>query len=299
MTTSVKGSIAGVIAAVPTPVDDALVPDLGSFAALCTWLMESGCDGLNVCGTTGEATSFSREQRMMVMGAAVKAVSPTRMLAGTGAASVQDAVALTQHAAALGFSGALVLPPFYYKDVREDGLLHYFEAIMGATAAQPIDLYLYNFPILSGIRYDVPLVRRLRQAFGSRIRGLKDSSGDMPYARELSTIGPDFAVFPSNEATLLDARAGVFAGCISGSANINADLCRAAFHQGDERALQAAIELRQLVTGRDLIANLKVILAHRLKSPGIARVLPPLTGLAADAQDALLARYRELRSVPA
>lgn len=289
--------IPGVIAAVPTPVASTLAPDTGALAALCSWLIEQGCDGLNICGTTGEATSLSLVQRMAVMSAAVDTIDAKKMMTGTGAASVEDAVHLTRHAAALGYGGALVLPPFYYKDVTEDGLMAYFEAIMQATRDQPIDLYLYNFPVLSGIRYEVGFTRRLRAAFGSRIRGVKDSSGDMEYAREMTTIGADFAVYPSNEACLLEARAGLFAGCISGSANINADLCRAAFHRGDAAALAKAGALRQLVAGRDLIANLKAILAGCLGQPGIACVLPPLTRFTTEQIDALQARYRALRGI--
>ena len=289
--------IPGVIAAVPTPVASDLAPDTGALAALCSWLIEQGCDGLNICGTTGEATSLSLVQRMAVMSAAVDTIDAKKMMTGTGAASVEDAVHLTQHAAALGYGGALVLPPFYYKDVTEDGLMAYFEAIMQATRDQPIDLYLYNFPVLSGIRYEVGFTRRLRAAFGSRIRGIKDSSGDMEYAREMTTIGTDFAVYPSNEACLLEARDGVFAGCISGSANINADLCRAAYHHGDGKALAKAGELRQLVAGRDLIANLKAILAGCLEQPGIARVLPPLTRFTTEQIGALQVRYRALRGI--
>ena len=127
-------------------------------------------------------------------------------MVGTGAASVADAVTLTRHAAELGFAGALVLPPFYYKGVPDDGLVAYVETIVQATAAKPIPLYLYHFPSQSGLPWHVKLVRRLLDAFGTRIVGLKDSSGDMAYAREAAAIDKSFKVFPSTEAVLLEAR---------------------------------------------------------------------------------------------
>ena len=127
-------------------------------------------------------------------------------MVGTGAASIADAVALTRHAAELGFAGALVLPPFYYKGVPDDGLVAYVETIVQATAAKPIPIYLYHFPAQSGLPWHVELVRRLLDAFGTRIVGLKDSSGDMAYAREAAAISPGFKVFPSTEAVLLEAR---------------------------------------------------------------------------------------------
>src|SRR5260370_1068743 len=142
----------GVIAAIATAVDDKGEPDCARSTALARFLLANGCDGLNVLGTTGEATSFSLEQRKRVMSAYRDAGLPLdRLMVGTGAASVADAVALTRHAAELGFAGALLLPPFYYKGVPDEGLLAYVETIVGATAAKTIPLYLYHFPALSGL----------------------------------------------------------------------------------------------------------------------------------------------------
>ena len=144
----------GVIAAIATPVSDRDQPDLGRFLSRAERLLDSGCDGLNVLGTTGEATSFSLAQRRAVMTAvAGSGLSLSRMMVGTGAAATEDAAELTLEAAALGFAGALVLPPFYYKPVSEAGILRYFERIVEATARQPIGLYLYNFPALAGVAY--------------------------------------------------------------------------------------------------------------------------------------------------
>ena len=113
----------GVIAAVATPVNEDGSPDTARATKLARYLIDNGCDGLNVLGTTGEATSFSLEERKRVMDAYKAAGLPLdRMMVGTGAAATADAVALTRHAAELGFAGALVLPPFYYKGVPDDGL---------------------------------------------------------------------------------------------------------------------------------------------------------------------------------
>ena len=174
----------GVIAAIATAVDANGEPDAARSVALARFLLDNGCDGLNVLGTTGEATSFSLEQRKRVMSAyAASGLPLDRMMVGTGAAAVADAIALTKHAAELGFAGALVLPPFYYKGVPDDGLVAYIDAIVAATAAQPIPIYLYHFPAQSGLPWHVSLIRRLLDSFGERIVGLKDSSGDMDFAR--------------------------------------------------------------------------------------------------------------------
>src|SRR5215470_15762187 len=151
----------GVIAAVATAVDAHNEPDVARSTKLARFLLDHGCDGLNVLGTTGEATSFSLDQRQRVMNAYRNAGLPlNRLMVGTGAAATADAMALTRHAAELGFAGALVLPPFYYKGVSDDGLASYVTAIVKATADRPIPLYLYHFPQLSGVPWHTKLVRR-------------------------------------------------------------------------------------------------------------------------------------------
>src|SRR6202040_3152448 len=176
-------TLGGVIAAITTAIDDKGEPDSERSTALARFLLANGCDGLNVLGTTGEATSFSLDQRRRVMSAyAASGLPLSRMMVGTVAAAVADPMALTGLAAELGFAGALVLPPFYYKGVHDDGLVASVDAIVEATAAQPIPLYLYHFPAQSGLPWHPKLVRRLLDTFGSRIVGLKDSSGDMAYA---------------------------------------------------------------------------------------------------------------------
>jgi 4-hydroxy-tetrahydrodipicolinate synthase len=268
--------LTGVIAAVATAVDETGAPDAARSTKLARFLLDTGCDGLNVLGTTGEATSFSLEQRKAVMSAYKAAGLPLdRLMVGTGAAATADAVALTRHAAELGFAGALILPPFYYKGVPDDGLAAYIDTIVEATAGTPIPIYLYHFPAQSGLHWHVKLIARLLEAHRGRIVGLKDSSGDMAYAREAARVAQDFDVFPSTEACLIEARSGAFAGCISATANLNADLCQQAW-QGDAAALDAAVTIRKLFDGKALVSGVKSTLAHIHNDAGWARVAPPL-----------------------
>jgi 4-hydroxy-tetrahydrodipicolinate synthase len=286
----------GVIAAVATPVSDDGSPDTARATKLARFLLDNGCDGLNVLGTTGEATSFSLDERKRVMSAYRDAKLPLdRMMVGTGAAATADAVALTRHAAELGFAGALLLPPFYYKGVPDDGLVAYVETIVQATAPKPIPLYLYHFPAQSGLHWHVGLVKRLLDTFGSRIVGLKDSSGDMAYAREAAAIGKHFDVFPSTEAVLLEARDGAFAGCISATANLNPDLCGRAWGKGEQSALDAAVTIRKLFDGKALVSGVKALLAHIHADPALARVKPPLAPFAAADRAAVVAGYDQVR----
>lgn len=289
--------LSGVIAAISTPIRDDGAPDLERATKLARFLLDNGCDGLNVLGTTGEATSFSLDERKSVMTAYKNAGLPMdRLMVGTGAAAVSDAVALTRHAAELGFAGALVLPPFYYKGVPDDGLAAYIDALVQATASKPVPIYLYHFPAQSGLPWHIDLIRRLLKNFSGKIVGLKDSSGDMAYARAAAAIDPDFAVFPSTEAALLEARSGAFAGCISATANLNADLCARAWHSGDAAALDAAVAIRKLFDGKPLVSGVKSLLSHIHGDAALARVKPPLAPFTAADRAAVVAGYDGVRA---
>ena len=291
-------TLQGVIAAIATAVGDNGEPDSARSVALARYLLGNGCDGLNVLGTTGEATSFSLDQRKRVMSAyAASGLPLDRMMVGTGAAATADAIALARHAAELGFAGALVLPPFYYKGVPDDGLVAYLDAIVAATASQPIPIYLYHYPALSGLPWHVALIRRLLDTFGERIVGLKDSSGDMDFAGAAAAITPRFAVFPSTEAALPQARSGgPFAGCISATANLNSDLCARAYRSGDATALAEAVAIRKLFDGKALVPGVKALLAHIHGEPQWARVVPPLAGFPAGDRAAVTAGYDVVRA---
>jgi len=289
--------LSGVIAAVATPIGEDGTPDLKRAVSLARYLLDNGCDGLNVLGTTGEATSFSLDERKAVMDAYKANGLPLHsLMVGTGAAAVSDAVALTRHAAELGFGGALVLPPFYYKGVPDDGLVAYIDALVKATAAKPIPLYLYHFPAMSGLPWHVALIERLLESFPTRIVGLKDSSGDMAFARSAAAVSPGFAVFPSTEAALLEARQGAFAGCISATANLNADLCARAWRAGDTAALDAAVAIRKLFDGKPLVSGVKALLAHIHGDPALGRVKPPLAAFSAADRASVVAGHDAVRA---
>ena len=290
-------ALSGVIAAVATAVDGAGAPDAARSVKLARFLLDTGCDGLNVLGTTGEATSFSLSQRKRVMTAYREAGLPLdRLMVGTGAAATADAVALTRHAAELGFAGALVLPPFYYKGVPDDGLAAYIDAIVQATAERPVPIYLYHFPAQSGLHWHVKLIARLIEEHKGRIVGVKDSSGDMAYAREAAGVAKGFKVFPSTEAALIEARSGIFAGCISATANLNADLCQRAWATGDTAALDAAVTIRKLFDGKPLVSGVKATLAHIHNDPAWARVAPPLAPFPAADRVSAAAGYDAARA---
>src|SRR5258708_19181415 len=168
--------------------------------------------------------------------------------------------------------------------------------IVKARGEKAMPVYLYHFPSQSGLPWHVKLLARLLDAHKGRIVGLKDSSGDMAYAREAASVAKGFDVFPSTEACLIEARSGIFAGCISATANLNADLCQQAWASGDAAALDAAVTIRKLFDRKPLVAAVKATLAHIHNDAGWARVAPPLAPFVAADKASANAGYDTARA---
>ena len=206
----------GVFAAALTALKDDLSIDHAASAAHFQRLFAEGCDGVAVFGTTGEANSFALNQRIRLIEEVAKSTLPkSRLLAGTGGCVLADAIQLSNVGVDAGFAGVLVLPPYYYKPVADDGLFAFFANLANSIESANAKIYLYNFPQLTGVALSLDLIVRLAQAFPGRFVGIKDSSGDIDFSRRVVKALPDFRVFPSTEAILSEARAEGFAGCIS------------------------------------------------------------------------------------
>lgn len=279
--------IGGVIAAVPTPFDGHGEPDCELFLQHCRWALDNGCDALNVLGTTGEANSQSASQRKSVMDAASAGLPKDRLMVGTGTPDLSTTVDLTRHAFEKGFAAALVLPPYYYKPVSDDGLFAWFEALVSRTADTPIPVYLYNFPQLTGITFSTALAKRLSETFPQRMCGMKDSSGNLEYAAEMARI-ENFDVFPSSETALARASQDGYAGCISATVNFNAPQSARLWNDaGDGAALESVTQSRGHIASFPLVPAVKQLIATRLGNPGFASVAPPLLTLSQEQSAAL------------
>lgn len=280
-------TLGGVIAAVPTPIDEGSQPDTAAFILHGAWALEHGCDGLNVLGTTGEATSFSSSQRETVMTAAAGALDGAKLMVGTGTPDLETTVHLTRLAHKLGFAGALVLPPFYYKGVSDDGLAGWFDALVAGTSDAPVPLFLYNFPQMTGLTFSPELVARMKAAHPDRLAGAKDSSGDLDYAAELAKIA-NFDVFPSNEAALVHADRDGYAGCISATTNLTGSMAQELWNsQGDAELAKRVLDARLAISAQPLIPAIKYLVGQTHGQPGFERVLPPMLPLT-DPQKAAL-----------
>jgi len=282
----------GIIAACATPMKDDLSADHEMLAGHCRWLLENGCSAVAPLGSTGEANSFSVMERIEILEKLVFSGIPhQKIIVGTGCCAVPDTVLLTRHALSLDVTTVLVLPPFYYKTVSEDGIFNAFEAVLEKVPDDRLQMLLYHNPGVSGVPVVSHLIKRLLHAYPGTVAGMKDSGGDWNYMKENCTRFPDFKVYAGSETYLLDILKAGGAGCISATLNIN---CRPAsrimecLEREEAEALQKKLSrIRSAFERYPLVAGVKCVLAKIMGNPQWLNVRPPLSRLKAKEGDRL------------
>jgi len=292
---STRDRITGVLSPVVTPFKPDLSPDPERFASQCRWLLSQNV-GLAVFGTNSEANSLSTEEKIELLDRLVNAgVDPSRMMPGTGCCALSDSVRLTAHAMKLGCGGVLMLPPFYYKGVPDDGLFRNFAEVIERVGDRRLRIYLYHIPPVSQVGITVALIERLLKAYPGIIAGAKDSSGDWnntkAYLDNFAKAG--FDVFPGSETFLLQGLRHGGVGCISATANVNpAAIARlfATWQSADADAQQERLNtIRGIFAKYPMIPALKGAIAHYGGEASWATVRPPLVELTATQQASLVA----------
>jgi len=314
--------IRGVLAPVVTPFRADLSPDRERFIAHCKWLLARDC-GLAVFGTNSEANSLSFDERAMLLNELVAAgIDPARMMPGTGCCSITETVNLTTQAVKHGCAGVLMLPPFYYKNVSEEGLFRYFNEVVQRVGDSRLRIYLYHIPPVAVVGITPKLVERLLQAYPIAIAGMKDSSGDWNNTKTFldafavragaadSKAGAvrTFDIFVGSESFLLANLRHGGVGTISAMANVNPAAIHSVFAEATTRqgagsasglqleALQAKLNVvREVFSSTkfpSMIAALKQAIAIYRNDPEWARVRPPLIELTPAHAKALAAEMK-------
>jgi len=294
MTEASVARMSGVLCPVTTPFDQNLSPDPDRLIRQCRWLLSQNV-GLAVFGTNSEANSLSIEEKMMLLDRLVEAgIDTNRMMPGTGCCALTETVRLTEHAVNLGCAGTLMLPPFYYKDVSDDGLFAYFAEVIERVSSSSLRIYLYHIPPVSQVGISLDLIERLVKAYPETVVGVKDSSGDWDNTNAmLERRWDDFRVFAGAETFLLQNMRGGGAGCISATANINPaaiDRLYQDWQSAEAEGLQKELdEIRDTTMAYPMIPALKATVAHFSNDAQWRIVRPPLVTLADDQCSSLVA----------
>ena len=285
----------GVLSPVVTPFKRDYSPDPERFVRHCKWLLANGCRGLAVFGTNSEANSQSIEERMMLLDHLVASGVPaSKLMPGTGCSALTDSVKLTAHAVKLGCAGVLMLPPFYYKGVPDEGLYRNFSEVIQRVGDPRLQLYLYHIPPVAQVPITLALIERLLKSYPKTVVGVKDSSGDWTNTKAmLDAFAKDgFDVFAGSETFLLDNMRGGGKGCITATGNVNPGAINQVFEHWrgpNADALQAGITAtRMMVQKYPMMAALKAIVAHFADDPEWSTVRPPLVELTADQSRSLV-----------
>jgi 4-hydroxy-tetrahydrodipicolinate synthase len=279
-----KTELKGIIAPVLTAFQQNHAIDVERTIAHAQWLLEHGCDGLAVFGTTSEANSLSLLERKRLLEAILSSgISPARLLVGNGSCAVPDALELANHALQLGCGSVLMLPPFYYKAVSVEGLFAFFAEFIDRVGDPRLTVYLYHIPPVAHVAIPLVLIEKLRSRFGKSIAGIKDSSGDWENTRRLLTEFADLQVFPGSETFLLPALRLGAAGCISATANVGAQRMQQLYQnwqtaEADE--IQSKLNgVREVFQRYPMIAALKAVLAAANNDHSWRAERPPLSPL--------------------
>ncbi len=305
-------AIRGVLAPVVTPFRADLSPDPERFIAQCKWLLSHDC-GLAVFGTNSEANSMAVDERMMLLDALLAAgVDPSRMMPGTGCCSIAETVRLTSHAVKHGCAGVLMLPPFYYKQVGDEGLYRYFSEVIQQVGDPRLRIYLYHIPPIAVVGITPKLVERLLKAYPDAIAGMKDSSGDWSNTRTFLDAfvsrGPgttNFGLFVGSESFLLANMRHGGVGTISAIANVSPAAIHKLYLEWDNPKADPESQQTKLNAVRhifaqksfpSMIAALKQAIAISNNDPDWARVRPPLVELTDEQAKSLAAALTEVRS---
>jgi 4-hydroxy-tetrahydrodipicolinate synthase len=285
---AIPKKIRGVLSPVLTPFNADYSVAKERFVDHCSTLIE--CDvGLAILGTNSEANSLSVSEKMELMDLLVdRGLPAARMMPGTGCCSISDSIELTRHAIGLGCAGTLMLPPFYYKGVSDEGLYRNFATIIDAVASEQLRIYLYHIPQVTHVGITYGLIERLLRDFPANIAGIKDSSGDwnntLGMLEQFQPHG--FDVFAGSEPFLLQTLRHGGAGCISATGNVNARAIShlyATWQEDSADRQQAALNVvRATFQKLPMIPAMKSAIAIQKQDPEWATLRPPLVELTAE-----------------
>lgn len=288
-------SLRGVWSPILTPVDADLMPDIQRLAEFGRYLLDNGCHGLVVFGTTSEATSFSAAERMAVVEGLLEAGLPAdKLVIGTGTPAITETAELSAHATAAGVAGVMMLPPFYYKGMSDQGLFDAYAQIIQRVNDDRLKIYLYHIPPVSQVAISLNLIDMLVSHFPDTVVGIKDSSGDWNNQKAILERFPGFGTFTGSEKFLLDNLRLGGRGTICATANVIPAQIRDLYDNwqaadADQRQ-SSLMWMRDVLGGYAAIPALKALVAQRTGDPGWLRVRPPFVALNPEQQAALYAK---------
>lgn len=293
----------GIYTATLTPFNEDLSVNHELLAKHCQWLLANGSTGIAIMGTTGEANSLSTSERKTLIEEVIhRGIPANKLMVGTGCCSMGETIELTRHAVECGAGGILMLPPFYYKQVTDEGLTTYFSQVIDRVNDDRLEIYLYHFPQMSGMQLSVSLIAALAEKYPDQVVGLKDSSGDFANMQAVMHAIPDFKLYPGSERFLLKGLRIGSAGCVSATANADITLIAqvlANWQTSEADKLQDYLtSVRATFEGKPFTAIIKQYLAAKMGCKVWKGIRPPNELIAENIIEALIEKHKALNFDP-
>lgn len=288
-----------ILTAVLTPLNHKLVADYDLLVRHMKWLLQRGNNGIALLGTTGEANSFSTDERTGILEAVLEGgIDPGVLLVGTGCCSITDTVTLTKHAISNKVFNILLLPPFYYKQINDTGLDNYVTELIERVGDNNLKIYLYHFPQLTGISFTTELTQKLVSKFPRHIIGMKDSGGDLSHMQQILKAVPGFQLYAGSEKFLLPVLKAGGVGCISATANLTSPEVAVVYKAwktgAGEREQARATQLREVLEKYPSIGTLKYLFAKLSGNKDWLNIRPPNTILSPEKGEEIVNKLKEL-----
>jgi len=295
--------IQGTYCAALTPINSDYSINKELFLKHCKNLLSKGLDGLAIFGTIGEANSFNVNEKIEAIHYLIdNGINPDEIIPGTGQCSVTDTVLLSKEVSQLKVKGVLVLPAFFYKNVKDDGIVEYYKQIVEGVGDENLHYVLYNIPQVSGIKINISILERLINLFPNNIIGMKDSSGDLDNMLQVIKSISDFSLFSGSDSLALKVCQYGGAGAITATSNISGKLLSYLINNHENESnienfqeLQnLQVQIRSTLFNKEPISALKAFLSVKNNDQNWNRVTPPLNTIIEPQKDKTVIALIEL-----
>lgn len=296
-------NITGIYSAAATPIETDGSPCFELFTAHCRGLLDEGCHGIALLGTTGEANNFSVDERMALLDAVCNSgISGEQLLPGTSCSNLSETKALTAHALSCQVKACVILPPFYYKGVSDEGLFRFYAQLVEGLADPRLKIILYHIPQMTQVPISHKLIYRLRTEFPNIFVGIKDSAGDIENMKKTVERFPGFSVLAGADPLLLPLLQAGGAGCITATSNLRADSLRYIFDHINDPSLKAEIDQHQkrindwrnLSNSYAQLATIKAMISKVRGDDRWCALRPPLTAITLQEQETIWAQMQKI-----
>ncbi len=294
MTTETIIAFFGISAALLTPFHGDGHVNLALLCEHANYLLNSGTTGVTLFGTTGEGASIGLDERQTTIQAIVGSGIPTdKITLGLCASAISDVAAQVQQGMIFGITKFLLLPPFYFKDLNENGLYDWHTQLF--KLVEPSARFiLYHIPQITQVPLSLDLIMRLRADFPDRVIALKDSAGEWSDTR-LVLDSKKIPVLVGDERLLHKAAALGGAGSICGMANLYPKRIADLFESHTEDTMLSSDV--DLIVSYPVIPALKQAMVTITDNSDWGHLRAPLRPLNSRAKSAIESRFSQNRVV--